>query len=68
MGVPEVSREPGLSVADLRTCLLDGADLIPNFKALTAVGGRVNAYNALTLLRDLFLSATPAAADRIDLS
>lgn len=63
-----LAQEPELPTADLRTCLLGGADLVADLKGLTAVGGRVNAYNALTLLRDLALTASPASADRIDLT
>jgi subtilisin family serine protease len=62
------AREPQLSVADLKTCILGSVDLTPELKDFTATGGRVNAYNALTLLRDLSLSAVPEAADRIALA
>jgi subtilisin family serine protease len=63
-----LSEEDSLTPWELRTVIESSVDLNANLREQVATGGRVNAYNALTLLRELSLRATSAATDRIQLS
>jgi subtilisin family serine protease len=42
--------DPTASVAEIRSAILDGADHVAALNGLVATGGRLNAYNTLTLL------------------
>ncbi len=57
-----------LSPLELKTVIVDSVDLSQGLLEQVVSGGRVNAYNALTLLRELSLTASTAAVDRIELS
>ena len=63
-----LSEDDGLTPREIKTIIENSVDLNQNLLERVASGGRVNAYNALTLLRELSLTAAPAAADRIQLS
>ncbi len=63
-----LSQDPELTVLDLKTIIEASVDVDLDLMDQVASGGRINALNALTLLEDLSLSATTAAADRIALS
>lgn len=52
----------------LKDILIDSSDLNAEFADITIGGGRINAYNALTLLSDLSLSASSVGTDRVHLS
>ncbi len=54
--------------AALKNVLIDSIDLNAEFAGITIGGGRINAYNALTLLSDLSLSASSMGTDRVQLS
>ena len=62
------SQTPAIGVEQLKAVIEASVDLKQDLRDLTLTGGRVNAYNALTLLSDLSLTASPAAADRISLT
>lgn len=57
-----------LSPLELKSVILNSVDLNQALLEQVVSGGRVNAYNALTLLQELSLTATSAAADRIQLN
>ncbi len=61
------SQDLSLLPVDLKTIIENSVDLDQGLLAQTATGGRVNAFNALTLLSELSLSADTASADRIQL-
>jgi subtilisin family serine protease len=63
-----LSEDDSLAVQELKSIIVSSVDLNQNLMEQVASGGRVNAYNALTLLRELSLSANSAAADRIQLT
>jgi subtilisin family serine protease len=63
-----LSEDNSLTPGELRAVIESSVDLNANLLEQVASGGRVNAYNALTLLRELSLRATTAATDRIQLS
>ena len=52
----------------LKDIIVDSLDLDQDLAGILTGGGRVNAYNALTLLEDLYLSANSATLTRIDLA
>jgi len=62
-----LSENSSLSPMELKAIIESSVDLSQTLLAQVAAGGRVNAYNALTLLRELSLTAMPAAPDRIQL-
>ena len=51
----------------LKNVLIDSIDLNAEFTGITIGGGRLNAYNALTLLSDLSLSANSMGTSRVQL-
>jgi subtilisin family serine protease len=57
-----------LTPRELKSIIESSVDLNQNLLEKVVSGGRVNAYNALTLLRELSLRATSTGADRIQLS
>ena len=62
---------PGLSIASLRSALLNSADIIPGLAGKTATGGRLNAGRAVgssTGLTDGCVSASCSPADVADLA
>jgi subtilisin family serine protease len=63
-----LSEDAGLTPWELKFIIENSVDLKQNLLEKVASGGRVNAYNALTLLRELPLRATSAATDRIMLT
>jgi subtilisin family serine protease len=63
-----LSENSTLTPHELKSIIDESVDLNQNLLQQVASGGRVNAYNALTLLRELSLTAAPAAADRIRLA
>ena len=63
-----LSENSALTPRELKSIIVDSVDLRQNLLEQAASGGRVNAFNALTLLRELSLTAAPAATDRIRLS
>lgn len=63
-----LSENNGLSAQELKSIIESSVDLNQNLLDKVASGGRVNAFNALTLLSDLSLDAVSATADRIQLS
>jgi subtilisin family serine protease len=62
------SENASLTPQELKAVIIDSVDLHQNLLKQVATSGRVNAYNALTLLRELSLRATWATSDRIQLS
>jgi len=62
------SEDDTLSPQEIKTIITGSVDLDQNFLEQVASGGRVNAYNALTLLRELSLSANAASSSRVQLS
>ena len=63
-----LSENGDLTPQEVKTIVENSVDLNQNLLERVASGGRVNAYNALTLLRELSLTAAPATANRIRLS
>lgn len=63
-----VSQNDTLTVLEIKTIIENSVDVDLDLVDQVASGGRVNAFNALTLLNDLSLSANTATADRITLS
>jgi subtilisin family serine protease len=63
-----LSENSTLTPRELKSIIDESVDLSQNLLQQVASGGRVNAHNALTLLRELSLTAAPAAADRIRLT
>jgi len=63
-----LSKNDGLSATELKAVIESSADLNQNLSEQVSSGGRVNAYNALTLLREFSLTAASAATDRIQLT
>jgi subtilisin family serine protease len=63
-----LSESSDLTSSELKSVIESSVDLKQNLLDQVASGGRVNAFNALTLLRKLSLRATSAAADRIQLA
>ena len=62
------SRNPGAGVGDIRSIIERSVDLDRQFEYALATGGRVNAFNALTLMDDLSLSASTTPSGDIHLS
>jgi len=62
------SRHEDLLPDALKAILLGSVDLDQSLAAATSTGGRINAFNALTLLRDLSLSADAGATDAVRLN
>ena len=63
-----LSENDNLAPGELKSVIEGSVDLNQNLLDQMLSGGRVNAFNALTLLRELSLSATSSAADRIQLT
>jgi subtilisin family serine protease len=63
-----LSEDDSLTSRELKSIIESSVDLNQNLLGQVASGGRVNAFNALTLLRELSLMATSAATDRIQLT
>jgi subtilisin family serine protease len=63
-----LSENESLSPAELKTAIENSADLSQHLLEQVASGGRVNAYNALSFLKGLSLTAASAATDRIQLT
>jgi subtilisin family serine protease len=62
------SRYPTSTAAQLKSIITRSVDLTFDLTDRVDAGGRVNAYNALTLLTDLTLSASPTASGQVRLS
>ena len=64
------SQYPGISLAELKQRLLVGTVATPSLAATTITGGRVNAYNSLTVAADgiLEISINPASDSALLLS
>lgn len=64
-----IESEKGLCSSQvLKSIIENSVDLDRNLKDLTSTGGRVNAYNALTYLQSLTLSANSSSVDTIGIS
>jgi subtilisin family serine protease len=63
-----LSQHDNLTTSALRSILLASVDLDQSLAGLTSTGGRINAFNALTLLGDLSLSADSTGANAIRLN
>jgi len=63
-----LSQNIDLSAQELKAVIESSVDLSQNLSEQVSSGGRINAYNALTLLRDLSLTAASAATDHIQLT
>ena len=63
-----LSQEPELSPAQIKSIIQSSVDLNRALDDRVLSGGRVNAFNALTLIRELSLSANVATGDGIHLS
>ncbi len=63
-----VSENDSIAPPELKSVIESSVDLNQNLLDQVVSGGRVNAFNALTLFRELSLRATTAAADRIHLA
>lgn len=63
-----LSQDGELTPLELKSFIENSVDVDLNLLDALASGGRINAFNALTLLNDLSLSASTSAADRIVLS
>jgi subtilisin family serine protease len=63
-----LAHEPDLSVADMKEVIVKSVDLNEDLALTVSSGGRVNAYNVLTLLKDLALSISSSAANRVTLT
>lgn len=61
------SRDLFLSPPKLKTIIENSVDLTQALLGQTTTGGRVDAFNALSLLSELSLTANTASADRIQL-
>jgi hypothetical protein len=62
------SEDPSLPFSEIKFIIESSVDLNQNLLNRVRSGGRVNAYNALTLLRELSLDANLHSQDRIQLS
>jgi subtilisin family serine protease len=62
------SADPTLSPADIKSIIMESVDLDEDLLETVASGGRVNAYNALTLLRALSLNADSNGSNGVSLS
>jgi subtilisin family serine protease len=69
------SEYPGISVADVKARIVNGADYIPGLAGLTKMGGRANAANALetdttppAVLPDLHISQKSSSAIAYELT
>jgi subtilisin family serine protease len=63
-----LAHDPELSVTEIKEVIVKSVDLNEDLALKTSSGGRVNAYNALTLLKDLALSISAPAPNRVTLS
>jgi subtilisin family serine protease len=63
-----LSESSDLTSSELKSVIQSSVDLKQTLLDQVASGGRVNAFNALTLLRELSLRATSAADDKIQLT
>lgn len=62
------SEDPDLTPSETKFIIESSVDLNQNLLNMVRSGGRVNAYNALTLLRELSLDANLYSSDSIQLS
>jgi subtilisin family serine protease len=62
------SEESSLTPLEIKFIIESSVDLTQNLLNMVRSGGRVNAYNALTLFRELSLNADMSSLDQIQLS
>ncbi len=62
------SEDPSLTPLEIKFIILNSVDLDQDLLGMVSSGGRINGYNALTLLRELSLYADQLASDYIQLS